>query len=89
MSSDFVCNDAGKQWAGLTSFTYKECGDLRRGKNKNGNNAFFGERPFYVETKNGVDTQVANPNKYIQKFSGYTQYDFMQKVVRLAHCLPA
>ncbi len=36
---------------------------------------------FYVETKNGVDTQVANPNKYIQKFSGYTQYDFMQKVV--------
>ena len=80
-SSHFDFNYAGKQWASLTSFSYNEFGDLRMGKNKNGNNAFFGERPFYVETKNGVDTQVANPNKYIQKFSGYTQYDFMQKVV--------
>ena len=80
-SSHFDFNYAGKQWASLTSFSYNEFGDLRMGKNKNGNNAFFGERPFYVETKNGIDTQVANPNKYIQKFSGYTQYDFMQKVV--------
>ena len=80
-SGHFDFNYAGKQWASLTSFSYNEFGDLRMGKNKNGNNAFFGERPFYVETKNGIDTQVANPNKYIQKFSGYTQYDFMQKVV--------
>lgn len=80
-SSHFDFNYAGNRWASLTSFSYNEFGDLRMGKNKNGNNAFFGERPFYVETKNGIDTQVANPNKYIQKFSGYTQYDLMQKVV--------
>lgn len=80
-SGHFDFNFAAKRWASLTSFSFNEFGDLRMGKNKNGNNAFFGERPFYVETKNGIDTQVANPNKYIQKFSGYTQYDLMQKVV--------
>jgi hemoglobin/transferrin/lactoferrin receptor protein len=80
-SGHFDFNFAGKRWASLNSFSYNEFGDLRMGKNKNGNNDFFGERPFYVETNNGIDTQVTNPNKYIQKYSGYTQYDFMQKVV--------
>lgn len=80
-SGHFDMNFAGNRWASLTSFSYNDYDDLRMGKNKNGTNDFFGERPYYVETINGVDTQVQNPNPYIQKFSGYTQYDFMQKVV--------
>jgi hemoglobin/transferrin/lactoferrin receptor protein len=74
-------NFAGQKWAFLTSFSYNDYGDLKMGKHKNGRNDFFGERPYYVETKDGVDTKVANDDKYVQKFSGYTQYDFMQKIL--------
>lgn len=74
-------NFGSQKWATLTSFSYNDFGDLRMGKHKNGSNDFFGERNYYVQTINGVDVQIENPNKYIQKFSGYTQYDAMQKVV--------
>lgn len=74
-------NYAGAQWASLSSVSFNDYGDLRMGRKKNGSNDYFGERPFYVETINGVDQMVSNDNKYIQKYSGYKQYDFMQKVV--------
>lgn len=80
-SSHFDINYGTEKWASLTSFSYNDYGDLRMGKHKNGSNDFFGERNYYVNTTNGVDTQIENPNKYIQKFSGYKQYDVMQKVV--------
>lgn len=80
-SGHFDFNFASNKWASLTSFSYNEFGNLRMGKKRNGRNDFFGERPFYVETVNGVDEIVPNSNKYIQKFSGYTQYDIMQKLV--------
>jgi hemoglobin/transferrin/lactoferrin receptor protein len=74
-------NFAGQKWASLTSFSYNDYGDLKMGKHKNGSNDFFGERLFYVVTNNGVDTQVSNDDKYVQKFSGYKQYDFMNKII--------
>lgn len=74
-------NFADKKWASLSTFSFNDYGDLKMGKNKNGSNDFFGERPFYVETINGVDKIVANNDKYLQKFSGYKQYNFMQKIV--------
>jgi hemoglobin/transferrin/lactoferrin receptor protein len=74
-------NFGSQKWASLTSFSYTDYGDLKMGKQKNGSNDFFGERPFYIETINGVDTKVANNDKYVQKFSGYKQYDFTQKIV--------
>lgn len=74
-------NFANQKWASLTSFSYNDYGDLKMGKHKNGSNYFYGERLYYVETNNGVDTQVTNDDKYVQKFSGYKQYDFMQKIV--------
>lgn len=80
-SSHFDFNYAKGKFASLTSVSYNDYGDLKMGKNKNGDNALFGERDFYIETSNGVDTQVANNDKYVQKFSGYKQYDFMQKFV--------
>jgi hemoglobin/transferrin/lactoferrin receptor protein len=80
-SAHFDFNFAGQRWASLTSFSYNDYGDLKMGKHKNGRNDFFGERPYYVETIDGVDTKVANSDKYVQKFSGFKQYDFMQKVL--------
>ena len=80
-SVHFDLNIANRKWASLTSASYNEFGDLRMGKKRNGSNDYFGERNFYVETINGVDQLVANGNKYLQKFSGYKQYDVMQKVL--------
>lgn len=80
-SAHFDFNLAGQKWASLTSVSYNDYGDLKMGKHKNGSNAFFGERPYYVTTTNGIDTRVANDDKYVQKFSGYKQYDFMQKLI--------
>lgn len=79
LHADF--NYANKNWASLTSFSFNEYGDLKMGRNPNRSNAKFGERPFYIQNINGIDTAIANDNPFIQKFSGYTQYDFMQKFV--------
>ncbi len=79
-SGHFDINFAQKSWASLTSFSINDYGDLKMGMQKNGASDFFGAHDFYVETLNGIDTKVTNNNKYIQKFSGYKQYDFMQKI---------
>lgn len=80
-SMHFNINVARKKWASLSSISVNEFNDLRMGKNTNGANEFFGKRNYYTDIINGVDTKVANSNPFIQKFSGYSQYDFMQKVV--------
>ncbi len=72
---------SGDKWATLTAISYNDFGDLKMGKEKNGHNDFFGLRPLYVETVNGVDNVVANPDPYVQKYSGYKQYNVMQKVL--------
>lgn len=77
----FDINFAGKRWSSLSSFSYNDYGDLRMGKNLNGKNESFGERPQYVETVNNVDNLVQNKNPLIQKFSGYKQYNVMQKII--------
>lgn len=74
-------NFASQRWASLSSVSLNEFGDLKMGKKRNGSNGFFGARPFYVETVDGVDQEVANDDQYVQKFSGYKQYDLMQKFV--------
>ena len=72
---------SGTQWASLSSFSYNDFGDLKMGRRKNGKNDFFGERPFYVETINNQDVVVANEDPLLQKFSGYKQYNAMQKIL--------
>lgn len=76
----FDLNYAKKNWASLTSLSFNDFGDLKMGKKRNHNNPFFGERELYIETINGVDTYVSNSDKYVQKFSGYKQYNLMQKL---------
>lgn len=76
----FDLNYARDNWASLTSLSYTDFGDLKMGKKRNHNNPYFGERDYYIETSNGADTYVTNSNKYVQKFSAYKQYNFMQKL---------
>lgn len=74
-------NFAGKKWAAITAISFNDFGDLKMGKQRNGSNAFFGERPFYVTTVNNIDNLVANPDKYVQKYTAYKQYNILQKIV--------
>jgi hemoglobin/transferrin/lactoferrin receptor protein len=70
-----------KNWSSWTSFTFNQWGDLRSGKNRNW---FYdqpvGERNQYLIWNIDHDSIVTNNNKYIQKFSGYKQQDFIQKL---------
>lgn len=70
-----------KKLAFLSSFTVSDFDDLRTGSNRNPFYGNWGKRPNYVERINGKDSVVKNSNVDIQKKSGYTQYDFLQKML--------
>ena len=79
MSGNFNINLAGKKIGSLTSVSYNDYNDLRSGTVENDENKNYWTRPYYVVTTNGVDELKANDDKYTQVYSGYTQYDVMQK----------
>lgn len=64
----------------LTSITYSKFGDLRQGSHANPFYSSFGMRNEYVERINGVDSIITNPNPHIQKYSGYSQIDMLEKI---------
>src|SRR5688572_25931005 len=66
-----------KQWSLLSSATYTKFDDLKMGK-KGGQESYL--RPEYVERINGIDSIVKNIDPRIQRFSGYDQLNFLQKV---------
>ncbi len=69
-----------KKFASLTSFTYAKFGDLKGGANQNPfYSSAYGERPYYAERIDGKDSVVMNSNRFLQKQSGYSQYDILQK----------
>jgi len=74
-------NYAALNFASLSSFSFNDIGNLKMGKQRNHQSDYFGERPFYVATIGGIDQLMVNEDKYIQKNSAYTQYNFMQKFV--------
>jgi hemoglobin/transferrin/lactoferrin receptor protein len=75
-------NLAGKKFGSLTSFTFSDFGDLKMGEKENPSlGEPFGLRPLYAQriADNSGDELIANPDPYVQKFSGYNQYDVLQK----------
>lgn len=72
-------NIASNRFASLTAFSYSDFGDLRSGNIRNPFYGDFGKRSEYVERINGVDSIVKNADVNRQKFSGYQQYDLLQK----------
>jgi hemoglobin/transferrin/lactoferrin receptor protein len=69
----------GKKFGSLTSFTFSDFGDLRQGNIRNPFYGNWGKRTFYVERINNKDSMIVNPDVNIQKQSGYSQYDILQK----------
>jgi len=66
-----------KKWSVLSSFTYSKFDDLKMGKN-GGQDSYL--RPEYVEIVNNTDNIIQNSNPRIQRFSGYDQTNFLQKI---------
>ncbi|MCB0708468.1 MAG: TonB-dependent receptor plug domain-containing protein, partial [Chitinophagaceae bacterium] len=70
-------NAGWKKLSLLSSFSYSKFGDLKMGKH-GGQDSYL--RPEYVERIAGIDSIVKNDNPRIQRFSGYDQINFLQKV---------
>lgn len=72
-----------QKWATFSSFTYQHLGDLMMGKNQNPFYAVpFGERDFYAQSMgDGKDSLVMNSNRFLQRGTGYDQYDLVQKII--------
>lgn len=72
----FDVNIGWKKWALVTSFSSFDFGDLKMGR--------FGPdeylRPFYVQRQGTTDVVVTNDDPLVQRPTGYTQINLMQKV---------
>lgn len=71
------------RFASFSSISFNRFGDLRSGKNKNPfYETSYGERNIYAGlSQNGQDTVISNSNPLLQKGSGYSQYDIVQKFI--------
>jgi hemoglobin/transferrin/lactoferrin receptor protein len=65
-----------KRWASVTSLTYSQFGDLRMGSH--GPEEYL--RPFYVQRQDSADVVVTNPDPEVQRPTGYSQINLMQKL---------
>ena len=75
-------NIANNKWAYLTSFTSSSFGDMRQGNKRMAAYPDFGKRLFYVARENNTDIIKDNSASVnIQKGSGYTQTDLLQKLL--------
>jgi hemoglobin/transferrin/lactoferrin receptor protein len=75
-------NIANNKWAYLTSFTNSSFGDMRQGNKRSATYPDFGKRLFYVARENNTDVVKDNSASVnIQKLSGYTQTDLLQKIL--------
>ncbi len=73
----FDLNIGLKKLAFVSSFTYADYDDLRAGTN---GNSYF-RRPTYQKTIDGVDSTLKNSDSRLQVNSGYSQSNFMQKIL--------
>ncbi|MBL7884160.1 MAG: TonB-dependent receptor [Bacteroidia bacterium] len=75
-----------KKLASLTSITYSKFDDLRTGYSRNPN-PDFGRCYYYSDRNwnNTADSMVRNVNSNIQKKSGYSQMDIMEKLLYKAN----
>ncbi len=73
-------NFGRKRLAFLTSFTFSDFGDVIQGSNRLEAYPDFGKRLFYVERQGNADVSIKNKNVNKQVGSGYSQYDFLQKI---------
>ena len=72
----FDVNVGWQKWAFISGFTYTDFDDLLMGSH--GPDEYL--RPFYVQRIEGEDVLVTNDNPRLQRPTGYSQANLMQKV---------
>lgn len=78
-TTHFDISIGGKKFAWLQSYTYSYFGDMKMGNNYPDKYPGFGSRDSIISTEGGVDNVIVNTDNRIQRFSGYKQWDVMQK----------
>jgi hemoglobin/transferrin/lactoferrin receptor protein len=71
----------GKKLAWLQSYTYSDFGDMKMGSEYPDKYPAFGRRDSLIVFFGFKDSVIANPDPSVQKFSGYKQWDIMQKLL--------
>ena len=69
----------GKKWSWLQALTYSNFGDMRMGAHYPRKYPDFGRRSQYIQIGNNADQLVNNADDRVQRYSGYKQWDIMQK----------
>jgi len=75
-TAHFDINLGGQKWAMVSSISSYDYGDLRMGSD--GPEEYL--RPFYVQRQDSMDVVITNDDPLVQRPSGYTQINMMQKV---------
>lgn len=76
ITGHFNVNVGWRKWAIVTSFSNNNYGDLRMGSHGPDNYL----RPWYVEHLDTLDVVVKNKDPLVQKPSGYSQINLLQKI---------
>jgi hemoglobin/transferrin/lactoferrin receptor protein len=76
-------NLANRKLGWLGSFTFSDFGDMRMGARYRKGFEGFGSRTQYIQIKENplLDTIIQNPDDRIQRYSGYRQWDLLQKLL--------
>jgi len=75
-------NYGTKNWGLVSSLTFSNFSDLRMGSNNSiYNDSAFGNKQFVASRINDKDTVLKNENPLLQKLSGYSQVDLLQKIL--------
>ncbi len=80
-TGNLTLNIAGRKLASLTTFTFTDFDDLRVGSQRPDKEGYqdWGKRLEYVERVDGKDSVLTNSNPLIQRQTGYSQWNLMQK----------
>lgn len=79
-TAHFHVNVQNHKWSNTLGLTFSNFGDLRAGGNRPAKYPDFGKRLEYIETINGQDVITTNDEVNKQRFSGYEQYNLMNKL---------
>lgn len=79
-TSHFHINIQNNKWSNTLGITYGDYEDLRAGSRRPSDHPDFGKRVEYIERINGQDEIIQNDHVNKQRFSGYFQYNIMNKL---------
>jgi hemoglobin/transferrin/lactoferrin receptor protein len=91
-TTHFNASIGGKRFAWLQSYTYSYFGDMKMGNDYHDKYPGFGRRDSLIDIGGGIDKVIANNDNRVQRYSGYKQWDIMQKFLfrqneRISHRL--